>query len=155
MINIIKSTKDKKWVNIMYRPMSFINGVNIDIDLSICDQRIFGFGGAFTDASEITYHSLSIDKQKEYINSYYLSNGLNYSLGRYPLMSTDFSTDSYEYLSDEDISNLSIECDSKRIDMINDILSIKNDLWIIGAPWSPPSFMKSNLDRCHGGRLLP
>lgn len=151
---VTKSTKDKKWVDVEYKPMSFDDGVKIDIDLDKIDQRIFGFGGAFTDASEITYHSLSLDKQKEYIDAYYSKYGLRYNLGRYPLMSTDFSTHSYEYLSDENIDNLSIEHDSKRIDMIKDILSINKDIWIIGALWSPPTFMKSNHDRCHGGRLI-
>ena len=153
-IEIIKSNQKEKWVNVNYKPALFDTCSEIIIDINKKDQKIWGFGGAFTDAAEVTYHSLSKEKQQEYIKAYFSKEGLNYNLGRYPLMSTDFSLEMYEYLSDENLSNLSIIHDKSRINFVKDALSIKPDLWLISAPWSPSKFMKDNNDRCHGGKLL-
>ena len=152
-VEVIKSNKDVKWQKETYHALTFFHPVSIKLDLNKPDQKIFGFGGAFTDAAEVTFHSLSKDKQKEYLSAYFSNDGLNYNLGRYPIMSCDFSPFSYEYLSDDNINHFSMECDKRRIEMVKDILNIKPDLWIIGAPWSPSTFMKTNGDRCHGGKL--
>ena len=152
-IEIIKSNNRVKWQKEEYLPASFTNPITIKLDLNKQDQKIFGFGGAFTDAAEITYHSLSKDKQKEYLEAYFGKEGLNYNLGRYPIMSTDFSTYSYEYLSDDNLDHFSLDSDKNRIEMLKDVLKIKPDLWLIGSPWSPSTFMKTNGNRCFGGKL--
>ena len=152
-IEIIKSNKDKQWVKEEYIPNTFSNPSKITIDLDKEGQTIFGFGGAFTDASEITFHSLSLDKQQEYLKAYFSKEGLNYNLGRYPIMSCDFSDHSYEYLSDPDINHFSMEEDKNRIAMIREVKKLQPNLWLIGAPWSPSTFMKDNNDRLHGGKL--
>ena len=153
-IEIIKSNQKEKWVKEEYKPASFDAEAEIIIDLDKKDQKIWGFGGAFTDAAEVTYHSLSKKKQEEYIKAYFSKDGLNYNLGRYPLMSTDFSPEMYEYLSDENLCNLSIKHDKNRINFVKDALKYKPDLWLISTPWSPSKFMKDTKDRCHGGKLL-
>ena len=153
-VEIIKSNQKEKWVKVEYKPALFDTCSEIIIDLNKKDQKILGFGGAFTDAAEVTYHSLSKEKQQEYIKAYFSKDGLNYNLGRYPLMSTDFSPEMYEYLSDENLCNFSIIHDKSRINFVKDALSLKPDLWLISAPWSPSKFMKDNNDRCHGGKLL-
>ena len=153
-IEIIKSNQKEKWVKEEYKPASFDAEAEIIIDLGKKDQKIWGFGGAFTDAAEVTYHSLSKNKQEEYIKACFSENGLNYNLGRYPLMSTDFSPEMYEYLSDENLCNLSIKHDKNRINFVKDALKYKPFLWIVSAPWSPSKFMKDTKDRCHGGKLL-
>ncbi len=153
-VEIIKSNQKEKWVKVDYKPALLDDCSEIIIDLNKKDQKIWGFGGAFTDAAEVTYHSLSKEKQQEYIKAYFSKEGLNYNLGRYPLMSTDFSPEMYEYLSDENLCNFSLIHDKSRINFVKDALSIKPDIWLISAPWSPSKFMKDNADRCHGGKLL-
>ena len=153
-VEIIKSNQKEKWVKEEYKPALFDTCSEIIIDLNKKDQKILGFGGAFTDAAEVTYHSLSKEKQQEYIKAYFSKDGLNYNLGRYPLMSTDFSPEMYEYLSDENLCNFSIIYDKSRINFVKDAIALKPDLWLISAPWSPSRFMKDNNDRCHGGKLL-
>ena len=70
-ILVISNSKER------WSKKAFLNTQNSDvhivIDLNQKDQSIFGFGGAFTDASSITYHSLSEEKRKEYIKAYYSS----------------------------------------------------------------------------------
>ena len=153
-VTIIKSDINNKWVKEEYKPRVFDKCSKIIIDVDKKDQKVFGFGGAFTDAAEVTFHSLSKKKQEDYIKAYFSKDGLDYNLGRYPLMSTDFSPEMYEYLSDENLCNFSIIHDKNRIKMVKDALSYKPDLWLIAAPWSPSKFMKDNKDRCHGGKLL-
>ena len=153
-VEIIKSNQKEKWVKVDYKPALFDDCSEIIIDLNKKDQKIWGFGGAFTDAAEVTYHSLSKEKQQEYIKAYFSKEGLNYNLGRYPLMSTDFSPEMYEYMSDENLCNFSLIHDKSRINFVKDAIALKPDLWLISAPWSPSKFMKDNNDRCHGGKLL-
>ena len=153
-VEIIKSNQKEKWVKVDYKPALFDDCSEIIIDLNKKDQKIWGFGGAFTDAAEVTYHSLSKEKQQEYIKAYFSKEGLNYNLGRYPLMSTDFSPEMYEYLSDGNLCNFSLIHDKSRINFVKDAIALKPDLWLISAPWSPSKFMKDNNDRCHGGKLL-
>ncbi|KAL1422246.1 hypothetical protein MTO96_022127 [Rhipicephalus appendiculatus] len=54
-------------------------------------QMIFGFGGAFTDAVGINLRKLPDNMQDDVIKSYYSKEGLEYTIGRIPIASTDFS----------------------------------------------------------------
>lgn len=60
-------------------------------------QKIFGFGGAFTDATGINIKSLSEDVQKKLLESYFGSTGIGYSLCRVPIAGCDFSPRPYSY----------------------------------------------------------
>ena len=128
--------------------------VQIKIDISKKDQSIFVFGGALTDAASITYHSLGEGKRKEYIKAYYSMDGLGYVLGRYPIMSTDFSDHSYEYITEDGLSSFSLDNDKARLELVRDALRENKDIWITAVPWSPCAFMKSNKKRNRGGSLL-
>ena len=150
---LIISGPNERWVRKSIYS-STKSDVEIFIDLAKKDQSIFGFGGAFTDAASITYHSLSEIKRKEYLEAYYSNEGLGYNLGRYPIMSTDFSKHSYEYIDKRGMESFSLECDKERIEFVKDALKYNKDLWIVAAPWSPCAFMKDNKDQCHGGHLL-
>ncbi len=118
-------------------------------------QKHLGFGGAVTDAATISFNYLSKEKQEEYLKAYFSKDGLNYNLIRYPLGSCDFSTHNYQYLEDDDINHLSIECDKDRIAFINRIKQYQKDITIFASPWSPAKFMKTNNDMNHGGKLKP
>ena len=64
-------------------------------------QKFFGFGGAFTEASGICYKELPHVQKQEFLNDYFSENGLNYTWGRLPIGSTDFSKKSYSYSEKE------------------------------------------------------
>lgn len=127
--------------------------IKIIIDPQKRYQKHIGFGGAVTDSATISFNYLSKEKQEEYLNAYFSNKGLNYHLIRYPLGSCDFSTHNYHYLSDENIDNLSIDCDKDRIDFVNKIKEKQNNLKIFASPWSPPAFMKDNKEMNNGGKL--
>lgn len=74
--------------------------------------------------------------------------------------SCDFSLDMYEALSDpkdQELKSFSFARTEKYIlPMLEDIKKVTGDgLSIMLTPWSPPAFMKTNKNRCQGGRLKP
>ena len=155
MAKLIVSGPQEKWLECDIQPTKVSVGSVIKINDNKTDQRIFGFGGAFTDAATITFNSLSKDKQEEYLKAYFSECGLAYTLGRYPIQSTDFSTYTYSYLKDADIKSFDMSEDQNRIEFVKRALTYNPNLWLCAAPWSPCAFMKDNNDMCHGGKLLP
>lgn len=60
-------------------------------------QKIYGFGGAFTDATGINLKSLSKETRIKLLEAYFSQNGVQYSLCRVPMGATDFSIKPYTY----------------------------------------------------------
>ena len=71
--------------------------IQLKIDRSKKEQKIIGFGGAFTDATGININSLPLHMATNIIKDYFSVNGIEYSVGRIPIGGTDFSTRSYTY----------------------------------------------------------
>lgn len=127
----------------------------INIYPEITYQTFLGFGGAFTEATGYAIKQLSQEKQNQILNDYFSKEGLNYSLGRLPIGSTDFSPKSYSYSYKEDLSDFSIEKDKEYIlPTVKSALEINPNLQFLSSPWSPPKFMKSNKMLVLGGKLI-
>ena len=73
------------------------DAVSIKVNVESLRQTIIGFGGTFTDAAGMNIASLPKGAQNYLINSYFSPEGIEYSLGRIPVASNDFSTDIYSY----------------------------------------------------------
>jgi len=132
----------------------------IIIDPDKTFQAIVGIGGALTDAAAETFAKLPKQAQQEFITAYYdPEKGIGYTLGRTNMNSCDFSSDSYSYVADNDVSlkTFNIAHDEKyRIPLIKQAMAAaggKFSLFI--SPWSPPAWMKTNNDVLHGGKLKP
>ena len=123
-------------------------------------QKIMGFGGALTDASAEVFAKMSEKQQDELMNSYYnKETGIGYTMGRTSIASCDFSSNTYNYIEngDKELKTFTVEHDRQfRIPLIKKAIHYAGGkLPILGSPWSPPAFMKSNNDVLHGGSLLP
>lgn len=122
-------------------------------------QQVLGFGGAITDASAEVFSKLSSGNQQKLVEAYFGETGLQYSLLRTTIHSSDFGSGSYTYITEGDktLSTFSIAHDLKyRIPLIKRALEkADNKLLIYASPWSPPAFMKSNGSMLQGGSLLP
>ena len=126
----------------------------INIYPNISYQKIIGFGGAFTEAAGFAYSKLNNKKKADFINDCFSPNGLNYSIGRLPIGSCDFSLNSYSYSKRPDLSDFSIDRDKEYIlPFLKSVLD-KKQIKILSSPWSPPKYMKSNKKRILGGKLL-
>lgn len=122
-------------------------------------QKIYGFGGAFTEATAHLVNQLSADKRKKIIDAYFSAKGANYTLTRTHINSCDFSLSNYAYDSvanDIELQYFNIEEDMKDIiPMIKAAKSVSPDGFkIIASPWTAPTWMKDNKD-WKGGKLLP
>ena len=132
--------------------------VCVFVDPSKTFQSFLGIGGALTDASAETFAKLPKAKQQEFMLAYYnVNKGIGYTLARTTIHSSDFSSDSYTYISegDKDLKSFNVEHDKQfRIPFIKQAISAAGGkLTMFASPWSPPAFMKSNNDLLHGGTL--
>ncbi|WP_282037522.1 glycoside hydrolase family 30 protein [Saccharicrinis aurantiacus] len=122
-------------------------------------QTFIGIGGAITDAVTEVFDQLSAPKQKELMDAYYGPNGIDYTLLRTTIHSSDFGSESYTYIEegDKDLKTFSIDRDKKlRIPMIKEAMRLASDsLLFYVSPWSPPAFMKGRENMLRGGSLLP
>jgi len=122
-------------------------------------QTLLGIGGALTDASAETFFKMPVSKQKAFMKSYYSPvDGIGYTLARTSINSCDFSSDTYNYIADHDVTlnTFNINHDLKyRIPFIKKAIDeAGGKLTLFVSPWSPPAWMKDNNDMLHGGKLL-
>jgi glucosylceramidase len=126
---------------------------------NITFQTFLGIGGAITDAVAETFAKLPQQKQKELLTAYYdQEKGIGYNIARVNIAGCDFSSESYDYVSEADtlLKSFSVAHDEKyRIPLIKTISKdYVKDLLLFASPWSPPAWMKSNNSILHGGVLL-
>lgn len=76
--------------------------VCVFVDPDFKYQKLIGIGGAITDASAETLYKMPKAKQQEIMEAYYGKNGIGYNLVRTTMNSSDFSSDSYTYIKDND-----------------------------------------------------
>lgn len=121
-------------------------------------QTIEGFGGALTDSAGYIYSLMDDEQKAEMINQYFGKEHMKYDIVRIPIDSCDFSLEHYEADSDEDdeaFDSFSFERVEKYIiPLLNDVeKKYGGKIDIMLSPWSPPSYMKTNGERNHGGKL--
>ena len=89
--------------------------IMIDVDKTF--QTIEGFGGAFTDASAVTFSKLPKESQEEILKANFDPiEGNGYTLCRTTIHSSDYSEEMYTYddvAGDKDLKNFSIAHDEK------------------------------------------
>ncbi|KAJ0389360.1 hypothetical protein P43SY_011679 [Pythium insidiosum] len=81
--------------------------VHFVVEPEVRFQTMLGFGGAFTDAAAINVNRLSPALQTRVLEAYFGSTGLQYSMGRVPIASCDFSESVYSY--NEVVDDLAME----------------------------------------------
>ncbi len=129
------------------------------VDPSKTFQTIVGIGGALTDASAEVFAKMPKEKQQEILQKYFDSQkGIGYTMARTNIHSCDFSSESYTYVADGDVTlqSFSVAHDKQfRIPFIKQaIAAAGGKLILFASPWSPPAWMKDNHDMLHGGKLL-
>lgn len=117
-------------------------------------QEIIGFGGALTESSGYVFSKFSEEVKDRFIKDYFSEDGICYNFCRLPIQSCDFSLSTYAYSNEEDLKDFSIERDKKYIiPLIKAAQKENSNIKFISSPWSPSTFMKTNNDMCHGGKL--
>jgi len=138
----------------------FEKQICVFVDPSRKFQSFIGIGGAFTDAAAETFAKLPEASQQAILTAYFdAQKGIGYTFGRTCINSSDFSSESYTYVADNDtaLKTFNIQHDLKyRIPLIKRAFEKAGGAFpIFVSPWSPPAWMKDNNDMLHGGHLLP
>lgn len=141
------------------KPQPFENEVIVFVDPTKTFQTYFGIGGAITDASAETFYKLPKNKQQEILLAYFdKKNGIGYNVIRTNINSCDFSSDTYVYVTDstdKELKSFNIDHDKKfKLPLIKEAMGAAGGkLNLFASPWSPLSYMKTNAEMLHGGKL--
>ena len=112
-----------------------------------------------SDAATMNILNVSNKLQEQLISSYYSGVGIEYSTGRIPMASCDFSTRPYSYDDhDEDfeMANFSLTKEDVQFKipvLLSAIKMSKRKINFFGSPWSAPAWMKTNSKMTGFGQL--
>jgi hypothetical protein len=124
------------------------------------ETPILGFGGAFTEASALNFHSLQREGQEAVLELLFGKTGLGYTKGRVHINSCDFSVESYSFddtVDDFDLKDFDMgvkhDVESGMVDMAMRATTTVRHAWetkdgldgvlrLYASPWSPPAWMK-------------
>ncbi|HXX21569.1 MAG TPA: hypothetical protein VEO19_00305 [Terriglobia bacterium] len=151
-----RTTKEQKFQPIespQWEPWSGASSLGIHLDPSNRHQKILGFGGSFTDASCYLFHQMSPEARHSLLSELYGPGGLQLSVGRTCIGSSDYSTVMYNYDEsadpDPELKYFSIEHDHAwLLPTLREAREINPDLFLFSCVWSPPGWMKT------GGSML-
>lgn len=133
----------------------------INVTSSVEFQEIDGFGYSLTGGSALHINNMSSSARENLLNELFKTDGnnigvsyLRISIGASDLDSVPFS---YNDLpideTDVEMEKFSINEDKKNlIPVLKEILAINPSIKIMGSPWSPPTWMKTNKNS-KGGSL--
>jgi glucosylceramidase len=139
--------------------------VRITVHLDRERQTFYGVGGSLTQASAAALATIRPEQRAAILEAYFGPDGAAYALSRTHIASSDFSTESYLYVSEEpdpELESFSIQADRDNglLALIQDARAVPGaDFRIVASPWSAPPWMKDNgrlydPESRRGGRLL-
>lgn len=135
----------------------------IDIDASKTFQSIDGFGYTLTGGSAMLLHRMDSKARAALLHELFSTEGnsigvsyLRISIGASDLDDRVFSYDDLpEGQTDTKLEKFSLAPDREHlIPVLKEILAINPTIKILGSPWSPPTWMKTN-NNSKGGSLKP
>ncbi len=126
----------------------------LDLDCAVASHEVLGFGVSITDASAYMISKLPEEKQTELLKDLFTPAGLNLSIGRLNVGSSDYASGVYCYdetPDDFELKDFSIAQDEEYlIPLIRKIRACNPDLYLFSSPWSPPGWMKTGGTMCGG-----
>lgn len=135
----------------------------IDVDTTQTFQEIDGFGNCLTGGSAILLNAMDASARKALLTELFAFDGTNIGLSylRISIGASDLSDRVFSYddmpagQTDPDLRNFSIDMEKKDlIPVLKEVLGINPSIKIMGSPWSPPAWMKTN-QNSKGGSLKP
>lgn len=140
-----------------------ISGPVIDIDPSVKYQSIDGFGFTLTGGSAMVINKMEPAKRSALLKELFATDGTNIGISylRLSIGASDLSDRVFSYndlpdgQTDTGMVKFSLDPDRKDlIPVLKEILAINPDILILGSPWSPPVWMKTN-KKSVGSSLMP
>jgi glucosylceramidase len=135
----------------------------ITIDAGKTYQSIDGFGYTLTGGSAVLIHKMDANARRQLLNELFATSGksIGVSYLRISIGASDLDAEVFSYddlptgETDPKLAKFSLKPDQEQlIPLLKEILAINPTLKILGSPWSPPTWMKTN-GNSKGGSLKP
>lgn len=136
-----------------YNTVPVAAATNVEAAKTPSVENFTGFGVALTGGSMYELSKMDKDERAAFLKDIYSEEGLNLSVGRITIASSDYSADVYSYCdeADENLGAFSVSRDEEYIiPMIKEILAVKPEISLFASPWSPPAWMKTGNNMCGG-----
>lgn len=126
---------------------------NIDVDSSTSYQSVDGFGYTLTGSSAYLINRMGASEKASLLNELFGSgaNSIGVSYLRVSIGASDLSPSVFSYndmpagQTDPTLANFSLSQDlTDLVPVLQQILTINPSIKIMGSPWSPPVWMKTN-----------
>lgn len=145
--------------------LSFATNVNsypvINVDSTTVYQTVDGFGYTLTGGSAYQINHMDAASRASLLNELFSTAATGISYLRLSIGASDLSPAVFSYddmpvgMTDPSLANFSLSKDTvDLIPVLKEILAINPNIKILGSPWSPPVWMKTNGNSV-GGSLLP
>ncbi|MBO0938562.1 glucosylceramidase [Fibrella sp. HMF5335] len=153
----------KQNTNLVFSTTAASTGAVIEVDSTQTFQSIDGFGFTLTGGSAILLNQLKPADRTALLQELFSpeGNGIGISYLRISIGASDLSDHVFTYndlsTGQTDLTMAKFSLDPERVDLIpilKQILAINPDIKILGSPWTPPSWMKTN-GSSKGGSLKP
>lgn len=163
LTNPDKSSLLQKQIPLIHEKRSENDMVTINVDDSEIYQTMEGFGFALTGGSAIHINAMDPEARGKLLNELFGKgeNSIGVSYLRVSIGASDLSDRVFTYNDlpegeiDPEMKRFSIEPEKKDlIPVLKQILAINSEIKILGSPWSPPVWMKTN-GKSKGGSLKP
>ena len=152
----------KQNANLVFTP-AINQNLTIEIDTTKTFQTIDGFGYALTDGSAMLINALSTPVKDALLKELFLSDSTNIGVSylRISIGASDLNPFPFTYndlptgQTDINLDHFSLSPDkADLIPILQKIIALSPKIKILGSPWSPPTWMKTN-DNFIGGSLKP
>jgi glucosylceramidase len=140
-----------------------ISGVVIEVDTTTTYQSMDGFGYTLTGGSATLIHQLDGQKRTSLLNELFSTEGnaIGVSYLRVSIGASDLNDHVFSYCdvpagqTDPELKNFDLGPDkTDLVPLLKEILQVNSNIKILGSPWSPPVWMKTN-NNSIGGSLKP
>ncbi len=163
LTNPDKSSLLQKQIPLIHEKGSENDMVTINVDDSEIYQTMDGFGFALTGGSAIHINAMDPEARGKMLNELFGKgeNSIGVSYLRVSIGASDLSDRVFTYNdlpegdTDPEMKRFSIAPEKKDlIPVLKQILAINPEIKILGSPWTPPVWMKTN-GKSKGGSLKP
>ena len=124
---------------------------NIAVDSTVSYQSVDGFGYTLTGGSAQLINSMGTSEKNALLNDLFSSSGIGVSYIRVSIGASDLSPSVFTYddmpagQTDPTLANFSLGADlTHMVPILQQIIAINPNIKILGSPWTPPSWMKTN-----------
>lgn len=120
----------------------------LDVDAAKAKHEFLALGASLTDASAWILANMPPEKRQKLLRELFTPEGCNLGAIRLNIGASDYSTGLYNYddtPGDVEMKHFSLARDDEfLVPMAKAVKSIRPDVYVFAAPWSPPGWMKTS-----------